>query len=79
MSIPANIDHVALVEELNAWGYRDAKIELICGFSQGYILAIKKGRVGQMIYQRAARLYNFWEEERERRTIEPIQQVALTT
>lgn len=77
MTIPANIDHVAIIEDLNRWGLRDAKIELVCDFSQGYVLAIKKGRVQQMLYQRAARLYNFWFDELAHRSqVEPIQQLA---
>lgn len=70
MTIPANIDHVAIVQDLNAMGLRDAKIELVCGFSQGYVAAIKSGRVSQMIYQRAARLYNFWCDEMRVRNLE---------
>lgn len=80
MTIPANIDHVSIVEELNRWGVRDAKIELVCGFSQGYISHIKAGDVQQMIYQRAARLYNFWWDELQRRTkVEPVQHLAVST
>jgi len=63
--IPANIDHVAIVQDLNRWGYRDYKIELICGFSVGYVSQLKCGNVRQMVYQRAARLYNFWLAERD--------------
>lgn len=68
MTIPANIDHVAIVKDLNRWGMRDAKIELVCGFSQGYVGAIKAGRVQQMIYQRAARLYNLWWDGQRKRS-----------
>ena len=67
MTIPANIDHVAIIADLNRWGMRDAKIELVCGLSQGYVSHVKAGRVQQMIYQRAARLYNLWFEEQRRR------------
>ena len=67
MTIPANIDHVAIIKDLNRWGMRDAKIEMVCGFSQGYVIHVKAGRVQQMIYQRAARLYNLWFEEQRRR------------
>ena len=65
--IPANIDHVAILLELNAWGLRDYKIEAICGFSVGYVAQLKCGNVQQMTYQRAARLYNFWFDERGQR------------
>lgn len=62
--IPANIDYQAIVTELNDWGILDSKIELICGYSQGYIGHLQKGTYADMTYQRAARLYNFWAEER---------------
>lgn len=65
--IPANIDHCQLIADLNTWGLRDYKIELICGFSVGYVAQLKCGNVQQMTYQRAARLYNFWEEEQDAR------------
>lgn len=65
--IPANIDYVALVEELNSFGIGDYKLELICGFSDGYIRHLKNGSYRDMTYQRAARLYNFWAEERKLR------------
>lgn len=63
--IPANIDHVSIVADLNARGLKDFKIETICGFSSGYIAQLKCGNVKQMTYQRAARLYNFWLSEVE--------------
>jgi len=63
MTIPANIDHVAIIKDLNRWGLLDAKIENICGFSQGYVSQLRAGRIRQMTYQRAARMYNFWVEE----------------
>lgn len=78
--IPANIDHVAIIEDLNRWGLKDAKIELVCDFSQGYVQAVKKGRVQQMLYQRAARLYNFWLDEMKHRVpVESVQQLAATS
>lgn len=79
--IPANIDHVTIVRELNEMGWRDAKIELVCGFSQGYVLHIKAGHVQQMNYQRAARLYNLWFEEVQRaaQKLASVQQATATT
>lgn len=65
--IPANIDHRQILQELNAWGLRDYKIEAICGFSVGYVAQLKSGNVKQMSYQRAARLYNFHQSEQELR------------
>ena len=64
--IPANIDHVEIIRDLNARGLRDYKIETICSFSVGYVAQLKCGNVKQMTYQRAARLYNFWLEEKQR-------------
>lgn len=61
--IPANIDIVAIIKDLNAWGLGDRKIEMICGFADGHITHIKAGRKGELGYSRAARLYNFWWEE----------------
>jgi hypothetical protein len=60
--IPANIDHVAIIADLNRRGLKDFKIETICGFSVGYVAHLRKS-VKQMTYQRAARLYNFWLSE----------------
>jgi len=78
--IPANIDHQHIIGELNAWGLRDYKIEMICGFSVGYVAQLKCGNVKQMTYQRAARLYNFWFEERGTRSpLRTHSAEALTT
>ena len=69
--IPAFIDHHAIIAELNRWGIRDYKIELICGFSLGYIAQLKRTgqfRMQNMSYPRAARLYNFWVDEVKIRT-----------
>jgi hypothetical protein len=78
MTIPANIDHVAIVEDLKKWGLADQKIEIICGLSRGYISHVRAGHVRQMIYQRAARLYNFWFDEVRLRA-ESIQTQAAST
>ena len=78
--IPANIDHVAIVADLNQWGIGDYKIEMICGFSVGYVNHLKTGGVRQMAYQRAARLYNFWFEERVSRMLQaPSTTMTLVT
>ena len=61
--IPSEIDALKLIEDLLQKGYNDNRLEIVCGFSQGYIAAIRDGRVKQMAYQRAARLYNIWCEE----------------
>ena len=67
MSIPANIDHQSIITDLNRRGLRDFKLEIICGFSNGYIAQLKSGNIKQMNYQRAARLYNFHLAETELR------------
>ena len=77
--IPANVDHVAIIGDLNAWGIADYKIEAICGFSIGYVNHLKTGGVRQMAYQRAARLYNFWFEERLARALAEPMDAALET
>ena len=82
--IPCQIDLVAILADLNGWGIRDYKIEAICGYSEGYISHVKAGRLVRMSYDRTARLYNFWFDERRQRMnvsrgTEPIQGMALTT
>jgi hypothetical protein len=61
--IPANIDYLAIIEDLNRWGIRDYKIEAICGLGQGRISQVKSGWAKRMLYENAARLYNFWLDE----------------
>lgn len=61
--IPAGIDYKGIIADLNTWGIRDYKIELICGFTIGYIAQVKCGAIKQMTYPRAAVLFNFWEDE----------------
>lgn len=57
------IDHIQIVKELNAWGWRDFKIDTVCGFTNGYVAQVKCGNIKVMAHERAARLYNFWEQE----------------
>lgn len=61
--IPAQIDHQSIIADLKSWGWVDFKIELACGFSSGYIAQLKCGNISEMGYQKAARLFNFWEAE----------------
>ena len=63
--IPANIDQIHLIKDLNEWGINDYKLKEILGFSEGYIAQLKCGNITQMSYNKAARLYNFWYAERE--------------
>jgi hypothetical protein len=65
--IPGNIDQVRLIKDLNDWGFNDYKIMVVLGFSGGYVSQLKCGHITQMTYQKAARLYNFWYEERAAR------------
>lgn len=62
--IPANIDQVRLIKDLNEWGLNDYKVKEILGFSEGYVAQLKCNNITQMSQQKAARLYNFWWEER---------------
>jgi len=66
--IPALIDAMSIVADLNRWGVADYKIEMICGFSLGYLAQLKHGNIRVMGYPKAARLYNFWVGERRIRT-----------
>lgn len=77
--IPANVDHVSILADLNGWGIRDYKIEAICGFSIGYVAQLKCGNVKQMSYQRAARLYNFWFDEAARNLPPVVPRQTLPT
>lgn len=80
--IPANIDHAGIIEDLNRWGINDYKIEMICGMSKGHVHHLRSSGVQRMTYQLAARLYNFWYDERrlrEPREVEGVQTVLATT
>ena len=61
--IPVEIDVKQIIEDLNAWGWKDQKIEVICDFSPGYIAQLRGGPRPNRPYQLLARLFNFWEEE----------------
>lgn len=66
--IPAKIDHLSILQDLKGMGWLDFKIELACGFASGYVSQLKCGNIQDMSYARAARLYNFWESERDLQT-----------
>jgi hypothetical protein len=59
-----------LVNDLNSWGWRDFKIDTVCGFTQGYVNQIRRGNIVEMSHTRAVRLYNFWEEEAASRGVQ---------
>jgi hypothetical protein len=63
--IPVEIDVKQIIEELNAWGWKDQKIEVVCDFSPGYIAKLRGGPRPNRPYQLLARLYNFWVGESE--------------
>lgn len=62
---PAAIDHLAILDELKAMGWRDFKIETMCGFASGYVAQLRCKNVTNMAYYRAVRLHNFWVSERQ--------------
>lgn len=62
--IPSQIDILQIVADLQKWGWRDYKIEVFCGLGGGYIAQVRAGNIREPAYGKAARLYNFWEEER---------------
>ena len=63
--IPPNIDLAQVVADLNAWGWRDYKIEIRCGLGKGYIAQVRCGNIKSPAYDKGARLFNFWFEENE--------------
>ena len=69
--IPANIDAIAILADLNRWGITDYKVEMICGLSIGYLAQVKYGNIRVMGYPKAARLYNLWVGELRIRTPRP--------
>ena len=68
--IPANIDYLSVLADLNGWGIRDYKIEAICGLSKGHVAQLKCGDIREMKYPNAARLYNFWFDEAKARGVQ---------
>jgi len=57
------LDVVALIDDLNRWGWRDQKIETVLDFSAGYVAKLRAGPRPERPYQLAVRLYNFWVTE----------------
>ena len=68
--IPASIDYRAVINDLIEFGFGPYKIDLVCGFYEGATADLITGRHMDMSYQRTARLYNFWWDERQRRGME---------
>lgn len=57
------IDALPIIADLNEWGWKDFKIDTVCGFCGGYVAQIKCGNIKEMGHRRAVSLYNFWESE----------------
>lgn len=66
--IPAELDISAMLADLKTWGWNDYKIEVACDYSKGYVSQVRNRFITFMSYQRAARLYNLWESERDLQT-----------
>lgn len=63
--IPAQIDIEQIVADLRAWGWLDYKIEVACGLGAGYIAQVRCGNIRNPAYSKAARLFNFWEDQQQ--------------
>ena len=61
--IPAHLDFNALIADLNAAGLTRSKIEYLCGFSECYLSHLTRGKISDMTYRRAAKLYNLHQQE----------------
>lgn len=79
--IPVQVDLLAMAKDLNAWGWRDNKIEIHAGLGRGYMAQIRCGNIKAPSYDKAARLYNFWIEERDLASARSLQtrSIAVTT
>ncbi len=58
--IPVEIDVEEIIRNLREVGWVDQKIEIVCGFSGGYVHKLMDGPRPHRPYQHVARLYNFW-------------------
>jgi hypothetical protein len=76
MPLPIDIDTEAILNDLNLWGWRDFKIETVCGFTSGYVSQIRCGNIKTLGFPRAARLYNFWESERDSQALQNQAQIS---
>jgi hypothetical protein len=68
--IPVEIDTQAILADLAAWGWRDAKIEMAANLSRGYVAQVRFGNIKMLSYQFAARLHNLWESEAAARGVQ---------
>ena len=58
--IPAKLDYVQMLNDLNGLGIADYKIEMICGLSDGHASRLRTRSGGRVSYVISARLYNYW-------------------
>jgi hypothetical protein len=65
MMIPVDIDVPAILVDLTANGWSARSIEMVCGFSNGYVAWLTNQVQPRMQYKRAARLYNLWCSEQD--------------
>lgn len=61
--LPESINLLDLISQLNAVGWRDYKIEDLCGLPKGYINDLRRKKVMNPRYQVVARIYNFHAQE----------------
>ena len=75
--IPPQIDVLQIVDDLREWGWLNYKIEIAAGLGHGYIAQVRCGNIKEPAYGKAARLYNFWHQQRQDR--ESLQVSAETS
>lgn len=61
--IPAKLDLEEILRNLNEWGFKDYKIEMACGWGEGYVSHLKAGRIISVRFESGARLFNLWRDE----------------
>jgi hypothetical protein len=59
--IPESIDPLAVLDQINATGIKDAKIGIWCGFPDSYVWQIRNRRIKRISYERGAKLLNLLE------------------
>lgn len=61
--MPYDIDVRQILDDLKALGWKDQKLEILLGFSSGYIDKLRNGPRFCKAFQNRARLFALWEEE----------------
>jgi hypothetical protein len=73
------VDVLSVLEDLNACGWLDYKIELACGFSRGFVAQLRRrGGVARLFHDNAVRLHGLWDSEMERNP-EYVSALTLST